>query len=279
MSPRRVPRPPPPRVEAAVARIAQTAGTALRAERERKRWTLRLVADKAGLSASAVQSMEAGQSAYLESYVRLADALGLRMELLVTDARQRTVSVVRQLDPVHSAMGEFEAGHLRQTRVAVGLDEPYQHYQFAGRADVIAWDLASRALLHIENRTRFPDLQEMAGSYNAKRAYLGRVLADRLGIDRWQTETHVVAALWSAEALHALRLRTESFRALCPDPVTAFEAWWRGEPPSSGKASMLVVLDPASSSRQRPFVALDVALGARARYRGYADAVARLAGS
>ncbi len=79
-------------------------------------------------------------------------------------------------------MGEFEAIRLRHFGRAVSLDEPYQHFQFAGRADLVAWDLDARALLHLENRTRFPNFQDMAGTFNSKRAYLGGVLADRVGI-------------------------------------------------------------------------------------------------
>ena len=157
------------------------------------------------------------------------------------------------------------------------MDEPYQHFQYAGRADLIAWDLEAAALLHIENRTRFPDLQEVAGSFNAKKAYLGDALAKRLGIRYWRSQTHVVAGLWSAEVLHALRQRAESFRSICPDAPSAFEAWWAGRPPASGKTSTLVVLDPLASGRQRLLIGLDEALaGARPRHRGYADAATKL---
>ena len=172
-------------------------------------------------------------------------------------------------------MGELEAAHLRRLGFAVGMDEPYQHYQFAGRADVIAWDLGRQALLHIENRTRFPDFQEMAGAFNAKRAYLGRVLAERLGVGRWCSETHAIVALWSSEVVHALRLRTDSFRTLCPDPPTSLESWWAGEPPTIGKRSCLVALDPLAPARKRLWIGLENALANLPRHRGYAD-VARL---
>jgi hypothetical protein len=177
-------------------------------------------------------------------------------------------------DVVHSAMGDFEAAHLRPFGFGMGVDEPYQHYQFAGRADFVAWDLSLAALLHIENRTRFPDLQETAGTFNAKRVYLGRVLAERLGVPRWASETHVIAALWSAEVLHALRLRTETFRTLCPDPPDALAHWWLGSPARTGTASTLVALDPIAVGRRRAFVGLNEALVVRPRYRGYADAAA-----
>ena len=36
-------------------------------------------------------------------------------------------------------MGEFEAARLRAAGARVGLEEPYQHYHFAGRVDVLAF--------------------------------------------------------------------------------------------------------------------------------------------
>ncbi len=33
-------------------------------------------------------------------------------------------------------------------------------------------------------------------------------------MERWLAESHVIAAVWSAEVLHAIRMRRESFRAL-----------------------------------------------------------------
>ena len=131
-------------------------------------------------------------------------------------------------------------------------------------------------MLHVENRTRFPDFQEMAGAFNAKREYLADSLAARAGVTNWRSQTHVIAALWSSEVLHALRLRTASFRALCPDSTQAFQAWWEGSPPKVGASSTLVVLDPAAAGRQRAWISLDEALTARPRYRGYAHAAARV---
>ncbi|MEO6349843.1 MAG: hypothetical protein ABIP53_04250 [Candidatus Limnocylindrales bacterium] len=175
-------------------------------------------------------------------------------------------------------MGEFEARHLRLPGYRVGLDEPYQHYQFAGRADFVAWDLEARALLHIENRTRFPDFQDLAGSFNAKRAYLGAALAERLGPAKWHSETHVIAALWTSEVLHAIRLRPDSFRSLCPDGPLAIEAWWNGSPPTRGVTSTLIVLDPLTTPKQGRWIDLEQAIaGARPRHRGYAEVVAKLA--
>jgi len=259
-------------------RVAALLGERIHDERLRRSWSLRRLAARAGVSLSGARGIEAGARGTLEMYARLGHALGLRLEAELVDPRRRSVSPVRDVDPVHAAMGEFEAAHLRSLGLAIAIDEPYQHYHFAGRADMIAWSVSDRALLHIENRTRFPNLQEVAGSYNAKRAYLAPVLADRLGIrGGFESVTHVMAALWSAEVIHSLRMRSATFRSLCPDPTDAFEAWWAGRPPDRDRSSALVLLDPFARGPQRLWVGLETALiGVRPRMHGYADAVDRL---
>ena len=234
------------------------------------------LAERAGLSPDMVYRVESGAPASNRTAASLAVALGRRLELGLIDPRQRAVRPSLSVDLVHAAMGELEAGHLQGHGHVVSLDEPYQHFQFAGRADVVAWDVGRQALLHIENRTRFPDFQDMAGAFNAKRAYLGAALAERLGIGRWSSEAHVIAALWTGEVLHALRSRRHSFRALCPDPVIAFDSWWAGRPAGEGRTSALIVIDPRPAPRARPYIDLQASFGARPRYRGYAEVAAAL---
>lgn len=277
MSPSSPRQPGNDRALAATRRLLTLFGARVHEERVRRHWSLRELATRARLSAAAVQSIEAGSAGSIDSCARLADALGLRLEFDLVDPRKNALASTRSADIVHSAMGELEAGHFHHLGHPVAMDEPYQHFQFAGRADVVAWNLEMAALLHIENRTRFPDFQAMAGAFGSKKAYLGRALAERLGVRGWRSETHVMVALWSSEVLHVMRLRTESFRAICPDPPTSFMDWWRGNPPIGGKASTLVVLDPLAIGRQRLFVGLDDALIVRPRYRGYADVAQRLA--
>lgn len=222
-----------------------------------------------------VYRVEAGTPTSSQTAARLAAAFDRRLEIQLVDTRRRSGSNL-SVDIVHSAMGELEANGLRRLGYHVGIDEPYQHYQFAGRADLVAWDLDRRALLHLENRTRFPDFQEMAGAYNAKRAYLGDALASRLKVRRWASETHVIVALWTAEVVHPLRLRLASFRSLCPDGIEAFDLWWAGTPPTTGSTSSLVALDPLAQGRRERFVGFDRALGARPRHHGYAEVRAKL---
>ncbi len=281
-----------------MSRAAQGLGQEVRDERLRRGWRLIDLAERADISVSTAHGVEAGEVSSLDGYVRLALALGLTPRFTLLP--ERAARAAQATDPVHAAMGEVEAAHLRTLGYEVLLDEPYQHYQFAGRADLVAIDREQRALLHLENRTRFPDVQAFVGAYNAKRAYLGRDLARRLGIPgRLRSETHVVVALWSAEALHTMRLREESFRSVCPDPPEAFEAWWAGLPrmesspsertsserTSSDRASSdpsstssLVILDPMPGKRssRRRWVGLDRLRAVEPRYRGYADALATM---
>jgi transcriptional regulator with XRE-family HTH domain len=258
-------------------RIWLAFGTQIKDARLQKSWSIRELASRAGVSVGMAYRVEAGEPASTETAWRLASALGRRAELVLVDPRRRDSRPNLSEDAVHSAMGEFEAEHLRALGFKVGIDEPYQHYQFAGRADLVAWDVDARALLHIENRTRFPDFQEMAGSFNQKRAYFGDAFAERVGVRAWRSQTHVIAALWSSEVQHALRLRTSSFRALCPDQANAVEAYWDGAPPTSGSSASLIVLDPGAIGKRREWIDLDSALTARPRYRGYSDAAASLA--
>lgn len=118
---------------------------------------------------------------------------------------------------------------------------------------------------------------QAAGSFNAKRQYLAATLARTLGISGFESETHVMAALWSAEVLHSMRLRRATFSALCPDPPETLHAWLAGAPPPTGRHSLLVLLDPFARGRQASTLGLERALdGVRPRLRGYGDAAERL---
>jgi transcriptional regulator with XRE-family HTH domain len=250
-------------------------GDLIRSERIRRQIRQAALAEKAGVSRSLLVWVEAGHVPSLETYGRLADALGLRLEIDLVDPRRS--KQVRAQDPVHAAIGEWLVRLLRPLRYSIAIDEPYQHYQFAGRADVIAWRLDPPTLLHVENRTRFPNIQEAFGSYNAKRRYLPGVLAQRLGLPRgFRSVTNVLCVLRSAEALHELRLRTGSFAAVCPDPIDPFTKWLSSAPPDSGLFSVLAIVDPLAEGRTRAIVGLDEVRTIRPRYRGYADAAEAL---
>ena len=210
MSPRSATKPATPAARALADRAAVTLGLAFRDERRRRRWTLDDVSARARVALATVSGVEAGRRASLDTYARLAVALGLTLDVTLSDRSRRAPR--ESTDLVHAAMGELEARRLAALGFAVAIDRPYQHYPFAGRADVMAWTVAPAALLHLENRTRFPDIQAAAGSYNAKREYLASVVARELGIRRFDSETHVLCGLWSSEVIHSVRLRPATFR-------------------------------------------------------------------
>lgn len=178
-------------------------------------------------------------------------------------------------------MGEIEAAHLRGLGFEVRLDEPFQHYQFAGRGDLVAWSLEHAALLHIENRTGFPNLQEAFGSFNAKRAYLGADLAGRVGVKRWRSETHVMAMLWSSEVLRTIKQHRASFESIGRQGPEILEIWWLGNPPLMGRHATAVLFDPIRGRRRGTSQWTGISdLGTiRPRHRGYADALTSLMGT
>ena len=111
---------------------------------------MRELAQRAGVALATLHSVELGERREPRVVRATGAALGMRPTARVADARA-TALVPGGEDFVHAAMGEFEARSLARPGVRVSIDEPYQHYQFAGRADVLAWD--DENLLHIENRT------------------------------------------------------------------------------------------------------------------------------
>ena len=265
----------------ALARMGVETGQRVRTERIRRRWTMRQLADLAGVALGVVQRVEAGHVATLETYARLALALGLRPDLLLADPRAQASSGKHGgEDIVHAAMGELEARMLAAPGRTIAIVEPYQHYQFAGRADVLVVERDARNLLHIENRTQFPNLQDAAGSWNAKRQYLAREMAQRYGIgpSGWRSVTHVMACLWSAEVLHAIRLRRATFNALAPDTPDALHAWLSGQQPQPDTTSTLIVLDPLvePGERRRIWAPAHEPPRLDPRYRDYADAAEML---
>lgn len=270
-----------PLVEVEIERVVTELGTRIRDERRRRGMTLREVAELAHVAISSVQKVESGSPGSMEMYVRIARALERTLEISLVEPAATSIAPPAPLDVgpvgadiVHAAMGEYEVTVLGGHGYRVSVDEPWQHYRFSGRADVLGWDSPGRALLHIENRTQFPDVQDSAGRYNGKKAYLAGAIWERLGMAGPPLSvTHAVVALWSAEVIEVLRRSPATFAAVCPDPPDAFLGWWAGRPPRTGVTSTLLLLDPFATGAQRRFATLrEVLDGAGPRVSGYAAA-------
>ncbi len=197
------------------------------------------------MSRSLVYLVERGDATTVATYVRIGNALGLRVELLLGDDRP-TARSERAMDPVHAAIVETLASRYAARGWWVGADEPFQHFQFAGRADLVVIDPTGPHLLHHEVKTAIPNVGELAGSWNVKRRYLAGVLASRNGFAAgFRSVTHVLTVAWTGECLRVLRLRAATFRSLAPDDTVAFETWWTGTPPARpGTTATAVGLDP-----------------------------------
>src|SRR3990170_2125685 len=236
---------PSPAAVQALARVSVAAGDLIRAERSRRKLTLRELAAHAGVSAAAIAHVEAGHPASLETYARLATALEMRLELGLVDPRRRT-GPSREADLVHAAMGDAEARHLRSLGFDVGLDMPYQHYQFAGRADLLAWDRERRSLLHVENRTRFPNLQpgELPGCPRPRSRRTGRATAPLHRPGRGHARR---------AALPRLRRRRPgaplSPRPWCPEAEAGFASAADGEAASSPQGGAVGAPPPCPGRR------------------------------
>src|SRR5207247_8929947 len=111
MAPRRSSGLPADRVLQVASRLAMEAGTEIHDERGRRHWTLRELGHRSGLTAAGIARLEAGLAGSLESYARIAVALGRRPELHLLDERQ--ARAFRAEDPVHAWMGEIQAAHLQ----------------------------------------------------------------------------------------------------------------------------------------------------------------------
>jgi transcriptional regulator with XRE-family HTH domain len=279
MSPFRTVRPASAAALARVDAVHAAAGEAVRAARRRRRWSCDRLAAEAGVSRTLVYLVERGEPTTLETYARLGAALGLRLELALRDPQARG-RPARSEDPVHAAIVELLAKRHAVPGRLVAVDEPFQHCQFAGRADLAVVDPVGPDLLHHEVKTAIPNTGELAGAWNVKRQYLAGVLAERHGIrGGFRSVTHVLTLAWTAECLHVVRLRTATIRALGPDPADGFAAWWNGDrPPMPGVTATVILLDPFERPRAPAWIGTDDVHAARPRHRGYAgllDALAR----
>ena len=99
MSPASYSRPGAAAARASLAAAAVRAGARVRDARERRGWTATRLAAEAGISRTLVYLVERGELTSLETYARLASALGLRLGLELTNDRERIAGAGRAEDP------------------------------------------------------------------------------------------------------------------------------------------------------------------------------------
>ena len=104
--------------------LAGRAGVTIGDARHGRRWTLRELSERSGVSPSMLHAIEHGAPASLLTYAAVAAALGLEPRLDLIDPRRRATA--RAEDPVHAAMGERIAAPIAAHGLPVAIDEPYQ---------------------------------------------------------------------------------------------------------------------------------------------------------
>ena len=216
--------------------------------------------------------VERGDPTTIETCARFGTALGMRLEASLQDPHEKA-RPGRAEDPVHAAIVEGLVARYETQGRLVGADEPFQHFQFAGRADVTAVDTAGPDLLHHEVKTAIVNVGELAGAWNVKRQYLARALADRYAIrGGFRAVTHVLTIAWTADCLRVLRLREATLRSLGPDVPGPFARWWDGgRPEAPATTSIVIVLDPLERPRAPAWAPLQDLGALRPRHRSYAD--------
>ena len=124
MSPTKLPPAPSQAVQSAAARLCLQFGVDVRDLRLARRWSVDAVARRAGVSRGHRLSRRGGRASQCRGEVaaRVALALGRQARLEFIDAHRRPTQTRPSLsvDPVHSAMAEFEAARLRGHGFGVG---------------------------------------------------------------------------------------------------------------------------------------------------------------
>ena len=157
----------------------QRLGASVRYLRIRRAWRQRDLAERAGVSQSAVSRIERGHLAgmRLDLIRAVAAAVDLRVDVV---GRYRGGDLDRMLASGHSALHETVARHLG-TRPGwrFASEVSFAIYGDRGVMDLLAWHERHRALLVIELKTEFVDMNELIGTLDRKRRRAAEVARAR----------------------------------------------------------------------------------------------------
>ena len=152
-------------------------GRVLRMLRLRKDWRQSDVADRAGISASAVGRHENGAMGAPATLEKHAAVFGLRVELRVTG---RAGSLIRLGDEEHARIVDSVAGWFRAQGFLIETEASFSEWGERGRIDLLAYEPATGTLVIAEVKTQLLDLQDLFGSLNVKER-LAATIAERRG--------------------------------------------------------------------------------------------------
>jgi transcriptional regulator with XRE-family HTH domain len=142
-------------------------GLAIRALRRRRGWTQTDVADRAGVSQTAVSRAERGdaRALTLRTLERIAEALGARTSLRLFWHGEE---LDRLLDAAHAGLVEQVIGILRGNGWEVVPEATFNVYGERGSVHVLAFHPLLGALLIVEVKSAVPDMQAMRAGIDRK---------------------------------------------------------------------------------------------------------------
>jgi transcriptional regulator with XRE-family HTH domain len=157
-------------------------GRAFKAVRVHLGWTQDDVSARSGVSQGLVSRIERGvaEAVSVRELDRVAKALNIRLSL---NSWWRDGDLAQLLDAGHAAIVEYTVGWLRRRGWEVLVEYGFNHYGERGSVDIVAWHPRFRALLLVEVKTRFVDLQDMLATFARKIRVVPELLVESHG---WQ---------------------------------------------------------------------------------------------
>lgn len=188
-----------------------------------------------GVSQSSVSRVERGiaETMSVADLDRIAQALNVRLSL---DAWWRGGDLARLMDAGHAAIVEYVVGLLRAAGWQVIVEYTFNVFGERGSVDIVAWHAERRALLLVEVKSRFTDLQEMLATFARKLRLVPPLLAEsegwrpavvgRLIVAPGTTANRRVVAAHPSTFDATFPLRSHDARRWLRDPTGPLAAVW-----------------------------------------------------
>ena len=144
----------------------------------------------------------------------------------VLDLRWRGGLGDRLIDRQHALVVEAVAAELRRLGWEVLPEFTFNVYGERGSVDVLAWNVAARALLIVEVKTRLTDLQQLLMSMSRKVRLVPPLVAEERG---WKRAAlgHVVVIIDSRANRSTVTRHDATFAATFPGRTVAVRSWVR----------------------------------------------------
>lgn len=222
-------------------------GLGFRALRQRRRWTQRQLATKAGASRSVIWRIERGRAdrVAVHTLVRVAAALDARIDVRLLWQGE---GLDRLLDARHAGLVDRVLEILTSSAWDVATEVSFNVRGERGSIDILAFHRATGALLVIEIKSVVPDMQSMLAGLDRK----GRLARDIARERGWNvtTVTRLLVLPDDRTARRRVEAHATTFRTALPARTVEIRRWIRR--PEGTRHGVLFVSDaPHAGTRQR----------------------------